>query len=309
VPAATVNCLMRDWHLNAPASAADIHRFLEILGNPRLPADYLVFLRRANGAATVRATTWSAELEAIEHIPDLNRTYGIPEGLLFFGHVNAGWALVFDLRGKRTRIVLFDLFHLKACQDLGGNLGEALRHLEAAAPRHRRPPRRLPDKPVRTDIGYVPTPAHVVRRLLRLARVQPGELVYDLGCGDGRIVIAAARQCGARAIGFDIQPERVEAARANVRKAYVGHLVEIRQGNLFEVDLREADVVTVYLLPSINDRLLPRFKKLKPGARLVSHAFGLKRVAENQLVEMRDRDGNRRYLYRWDAPLRPASAS
>src|SRR5690606_18356742 len=114
----------------------------------------------------------------------------------------------------------------------------------------------------------------VVRRMLELARVQPGELLYDLGCGDGRIVVEAAMAYGARGVGIDLDPARVAEAKDNARRAGVDDRVEIRQGDLFETDLSPADVVTLYLLPEVNLRLRPvLWRDLRVGARVVSHDF------------------------------------
>jgi cyclopropane fatty-acyl-phospholipid synthase-like methyltransferase len=126
------------------------------------------------------------------------------------------------------------------------------------------------------DVPYVPTPPAVVTAMLQLAQVKKGDLVYDLGCGDGRIVIEAAKRYGARGVGIDIDPERIEEARKNAEEAGVSDRVEFRQQDLFEVDLRKANVVTLYLLQSVNMKLRPRLlDQLKPGARVVSHAFDM----------------------------------
>jgi cyclopropane fatty-acyl-phospholipid synthase-like methyltransferase len=133
------------------------------------------------------------------------------------------------------------------------------------------------DAPVRKpDVWYVPTTPEMVDRMLRLANVQPNDVVYDLGCGDGRIVIAAARDFGARAVGIDIDPKLIRVARANAAAAGVADRVRFEVGDLFEADLREATVVTLYLLPHINRRLRPKLlAQLPPGARIVAHDFDL----------------------------------
>jgi cyclopropane fatty-acyl-phospholipid synthase-like methyltransferase len=126
------------------------------------------------------------------------------------------------------------------------------------------------------DVMYAPTPDPAVRGMLELAKVGPGDTVYDLGCGDGRIVIAAARDFGARGVGIDIDSVRVREARENARKAGVADKVEIRQGNMFEVDLSQATVVALYLLERLNLQLRPKlWRDLRPGARVVSHTFGM----------------------------------
>lgn len=126
------------------------------------------------------------------------------------------------------------------------------------------------------DVIYVPTPEPVVKRMLEMAKVGPNDVVYDLGCGDGRIPIAAARDFGARGVCIDIDPQRIKEARENVRKAGVADKVEIRQADLFTVDLSKASVVTLYLLESLNLRLRPKLQReLKPGSRVVSQSFGM----------------------------------
>lgn len=131
-------------------------------------------------------------------------------------------------------------------------------------------------EPQDADVLYLPTPHRVVDAMLRLAEPRPGDVLYDLGAGDGRVVIAAARDYGLRAIGIELDARKAAEARANVRRAGLEHLVEIRREDLFEADLREASVVTVFLFPEINARLAPKLRaELRPGARIVSHRFGL----------------------------------
>jgi SAM-dependent methyltransferase len=126
------------------------------------------------------------------------------------------------------------------------------------------------------DVPYVPTPPEVVDAMLRVAGVSKSDLVYDLGSGDGRIVIAAAKRYGARGVGIDIDPERIRSARANAAREQVTDRVRFLQQDLFETDIRPATVVTLYLLPSINERLRPTLlRTLRPGTRVVSHAFDM----------------------------------
>ncbi|MFL6673081.1 MAG: SAM-dependent methyltransferase [Massilia sp.] len=130
--------------------------------------------------------------------------------------------------------------------------------------------------PPRLDVPYVPTPQEVVDRMLDLADVGKNDVLYDLGCGDGRIVITAAKVRGARATGIDINPVRIAEATANAKKAGVEDRVTFKLGNLFEADVSPATVVTLYLLPSVNLKLRPRlWQQLKPGTRVVSHAFNM----------------------------------
>jgi ribosomal protein L11 methylase PrmA len=126
------------------------------------------------------------------------------------------------------------------------------------------------------DVPFVPTPEAVVAKMLEVAKVGPKDVVYDLGSGDGRIVIAAAKKHGARGVGIDIDPERVKEARANAKKAGVANKVEFRQEDLFKADFSEATVVTMYLLTGVNMQLRPKLlQELKPGTRIVSHAFDM----------------------------------
>lgn len=132
-----------------------------------------------------------------------------------------------------------------------------------------RPERRL-------DVWYVPTPHEIVDRMLDVARVGPGDVVYDLGCGDGRMVIAAAKKFGTRGVGVDLDPRRIREARANAKAAGVEHLVKFEVGDMFETDIGEATVVMLYLLPELNRRLMPKLRsQLKPGSRVVSHDFDM----------------------------------
>lgn len=130
-----------------------------------------------------------------------------------------------------------------------------------------------PDQ-IQINPPYVRTPAHVVTAMLKLAGVKASDVVYDLGCGDGRIVIAAAKEYGAHGIGIDIDPDRVQEARNNARKAGIEKLVKFEVNDLFDADIHNATVVAIYLLPDVNLRLRPKLlKDLKPGTRIVSHDF------------------------------------
>jgi hypothetical protein len=156
----------------------------------------------------------------------------------------------------------------------------------------------------RPDILYVPTPQNVVEKMLEMVKVTKDDIVYDLGCGDGRIVVTAAKQFGCKAIGYDIDPKRVRESRANVKRNNVGHLVRIEQEDIFTLDLSRANVITLYLLPSLNVKLIPQLDKLKPGSRIVSHDFSMKGVKPEQVVEIYSEEDNREHtIYMWRTPL------
>ena len=128
----------------------------------------------------------------------------------------------------------------------------------------------------KVDVPYVPTPQPVVEGMLALAQVGPRDVVYDLGCGDGRIVVTAAVRHGARGVGIDIDRELIEEARRNAERARVAHRVQFRQQDLFQADISPASVVMLYLLPELNLRLRPQlWRQLKVGARVVSHTFDM----------------------------------
>jgi hypothetical protein len=155
------------------------------------------------------------------------------------------------------------------------------------------------------DIYFLPTPQDVVERMLELARVTKEDLVYDLGCGDGRIVVTAAKKYGCKAVGYDIDPKRVKESLENVRKNKVRHLVRIEEKDIFTLDLSKADVITLYLLPRLNVRLIPQLEKLKPGSRIVSHDFGMKGVKPDNVVRLTsEKDSKEHTIYLWTTPLK-----
>jgi predicted RNA methylase len=161
------------------------------------------------------------------------------------------------------------------------------------------------------DVIYVPTPQPVVDKMLEMAEVKKGDVVYDLGCGDGRIVVTAAKKYGVKAVGFDIDPQRVKEALENVKSNKVEHLVTIKQEDIFKLDLREANVVTLYLLPDLNVRLMPQLARLKPGSRIVSHDFdirGAKPVQTHQMTtdsNNEDEHSGSHSIYKWVVPWEP----
>jgi cyclopropane fatty-acyl-phospholipid synthase-like methyltransferase len=148
---------------------------------------------------------------------------------------------------------------------------------------------------VRINAPYVQTPPEVVRVMLELAEVSSQDVLFDLGSGDGRIVIAAAAQCGARAVGFELDAELIDEARAQAAAAGVSARVQFIKQDFFDADLSPATVVTLYLLPEVNRELLPVLRKLKPGTRIVSHAFGIADWQPDKTIEV---NGNRVSLWR-----------
>lgn len=152
------------------------------------------------------------------------------------------------------------------------------------------------------DVIFVPTPNDVVAKMLEMAQVTAGDTVYDLGCGDGRIVITAAQKYGARGVGVDIDPQRISEARESAQKAGVADRVRFVLGDLFETDISPASVVTLYLLTELNIKLRPKLlAELRPGTRVVSHAFSMGEWQPERTAEV---SGNRVYL--WRVPPRAA---
>jgi SAM-dependent methyltransferase len=147
---------------------------------------------------------------------------------------------------------------------------------------------------------FVPTPQEVVDRMLQMAEVKQDDVVYDLGCGDGRLVITAAKRYGARGVGVDIDPARIAESKAAAKAAGVEHLVEFRQQDALTVDVSPASVVTLYLLTAANLKLRPTLQKtLKPGARIVSHQFGMGEWVPTRTETITDQRGTTRLLYLW----------
>lgn len=148
------------------------------------------------------------------------------------------------------------------------------------------------------DVPYVPTPQKVVDGMLELADVKSGDVVYDLGCGDGRIVITAAKEYGATGIGVDLNPERIKEANANAVEAKVKDKVKFFEGDLFDFDFSKADVLTLYLLPDVNLKLKPKIlSEMRPGSRVVSHAFTMGDWEPDEKITV---DG--RSVYLWTIP-------
>ncbi|MCL5280469.1 MAG: alkaline phosphatase family protein [Planctomycetes bacterium] len=171
-------------------------------------------------------------------------------------------------------------------------LGPAKRARQAAQPA---------EEPHRPDVVFVPTPQEVVDRMLELAQVTKDDVVYDLGCGDGRIVVTAAKKYGCRAYGYDVDPRRIKESQENVNKNGVGALATIQQKDIFTLDLSQANVITLYLLPSLNVKLIPQLEKLKPGSRIVSHDSDMKGVTPDRMVTD---VGYGHTIYLWTTPLK-----
>ena len=167
-----------------------------------------------------------------------------------------------------------------------------------------RTPAKIAPKTGKPDVVYVPTPQDVVDKMLEIAKVTKDDLLYDLGCGDGRFVVTAAKKYGCRAVGYDISPRRVRESLENVKKNNVEHLVRIEQKDIFTLDLSKADVITLFLLPSLNVKLIPQLDKLKPGSRIVSYRFGMRGVMPDQTVDFTSpRDKSQHTFYLWTTPL------
>jgi SAM-dependent methyltransferase len=142
-----------------------------------------------------------------------------------------------------------------------------------------------PDRPG-INAPFITTPDDVVDAMLDMAEIQADDVVYDLGCGDGRLVITAAVRFGCRGIGFDIDPQRVEEARANAREQGVEHLVQIEQRDVFTIDLKEADVVLMYLLPWMLKKLKPQLEEMPSGSRIVTHDFWIEGVRPQDRIDV-----------------------
>jgi len=156
------------------------------------------------------------------------------------------------------------------------------------------------------DVIFVPTPQEVVEKMLELAKVSKDDVVYDLGCGDGRIVCTAAKKYGCKATGFDIDPERIKDSMATKAKLDkdAQKLVEIKNEDIFELDLSKANVITLYLLPDLNVKLVPQLMKLKDGSRIVSHAFDMRGYKPDKTITVKTKDDREHTVYLWTTPLK-----
>lgn len=151
---------------------------------------------------------------------------------------------------------------------------------------------------------FIITPDVVVEKMAELAEIEEDDVVYDLGCGDGRLVITAVLKTGCRGVGFDIDPERVAEATENVKLHGVEDRVEIVEQDVFTVDLSEADAVLMYLLPWMIEKLIPQFQEMQPGSRIVSHEFWIEQVEPDEIVDLTKEDDERTTIYVYRTPLK-----
>lgn len=166
----------------------------------------------------------------------------------------------------------------------------------AATPRPSTPNVKIVNDPL-LDVPYVPTPTKVVAKMLELVKVDKNDSLYDLGSGDGRIVITAAQKYGARGVGYDLNPQRIQESTDNARKAGVTDRVRFVQQDLFEADLSGATAVTLYLLPDINLKLRPKLlRELKPGTRVISHNYGMGDWEPEEVAEI-EVEGEKHFVY------------
>jgi len=160
-----------------------------------------------------------------------------------------------------------------------------------------------PSRPV-ANAPFITTPRDVVDKMVELASLSEDDLLYDLGCGDGRIAIAAAKKHGCRAVGYDIDPERVNESRQNVKDNGVEDLVTIEEADVFTLDLSPANRITMYLLPMMLVKLVPQLEQLPPGSRILSHDFTIEGITPNEVVEMKSEDGRTHTINVWTTPLK-----
>ncbi|HLJ94184.1 MAG TPA: TIGR03000 domain-containing protein [Gemmataceae bacterium] len=224
----------------------------------------------------------------------------LPAGRKFIYSLKATW------KEDGKEVVREEVARVEAGQETIVDLRQAAPGKEAKAAdnpsqsKEVRKPKREP------DIFFLPTPQAVVDRMLELADLKKDDVVYDLGCGDGRFVVTAAEKYGVKATGFDIDPERVKDSLENVKKHHVEKLVTIKEADIFELDLRPASVVTLYLLPELNEKLMPQLSKLRPGSRILSHDFPMDGAKPKKVERMKvknDRgEESEHTIYLWTVP-------
>lgn len=156
------------------------------------------------------------------------------------------------------------------------------------------------------DVVYVGSPHDVVAKMLEVAKVKKEDVLYDPGCGDGRICVMAAKKYGCQAIGFDLNPVRIRESLENIKRNGVEKLVRIERKDIFTVDFSEATVVSIYLLPWMNKKLIPQLQKMKPGTRIVAHDYSIEGYPPQKTITMKSKqDAVEHYIYLWTLPLKP----
>jgi SAM-dependent methyltransferase len=206
------------------------------------------------------------------------------------------WTLDFGFQARRRALLLASL--------AAGMAGAIYYSAETAQPDGSALPRPWLNAP------FVRTPDEIVDRMLALAAPREDEILYDLGCGDGLILVRAVEKYGCRAVGFDIDPQRVDEARVNAQRHGVGDRVTVLQRDIFTLNLAKADVVTLYLLPRLNERLIPQLKQLRAGARIVSHDFNLPGMVPDRAEAVTTSENQVEHvLYLWTTPLRAAEGT
>lgn len=191
---------------------------------------------------------------------------------------------------------------VQACGGGGQRAASEMPPSNVPAPTPESPP--VGETAATPEVPFVPTPQRVVDEMLRVAKVGKDDVLYDLGSGDGRIVITAARQFGTRGIGVDIDPRRISESNQNAEREGVTDRVQFQERDLFEMDLSEATVVTLYLLPNVNMRLRPKLlRELRPGARVVSHNYDMGDWKPNRTIDM-SKEGGHHIVYYWVVPDR-----
>lgn len=181
-----------------------------------------------------------------------------------------------------------------------GNTTAKLDNTNSAVPPVDASPSPAPKEPV-LDVPYVPTPVSVVNEMLAMAKVTGEDVLYDLGSGDGRIPITAARKFGTKGVGIDLNPVRVEEANKNAEQDKVTDKVTFKVGDIFKEDFSEATVVTLYLLPDVNMKLRPKILEMKPGTRVVSHNYDMGDWTPDETKKI-SVDGTDHYVYFWTVP-------
>src|SRR5262245_32219491 len=159
------------------------------------------------------------------------------------------------------------------------------------------------DKARPPDVIFVPTPQEVVDKMLEAAKVTKKDVLFSLGCGDGRYMVAASKRYGCRSVGFDIDPDRVRDSKRNIEQNKLGKLAHVRQRDIFKLDLSEATVVTLYLLPDLNGKLVPQLEKMKKGSRVVTQTFTIPGYKEDKKETVTTKEGTQYDIYLYTIPL------